>query len=537
MKLVYCSLLAAAAAFAQPSITSVENAASNIPPGLPNSGIARGSMFVVKGANLGPPSIVVAQSFPLPLTLAATSVSVTSAGQTVSAIMYYAWNRQVAAILPSSAVAGLGTVTVTYNNAASAAFPITIVPTNAAIFTRTSTGTGDAVVTLGNNTVVTSTNAPNPGEAVVLWATGVGPVNFDETRAAPGGDLTEIPLEAFVGGQPARVLYRGRNACCSSVDQINIELPQGISGCAVPVVLKTGNLVSNTATIPIAQAGRTCIPSNPGVTTGDISRLTARQNPVVGEIALARNTVSTGTPPIVTRSDTGSASFLRFTAPGFAVATALAEIPVPGTCTVTSFSGTSVPPPSANLEFQTLDAGPSMPLLGQVSNRTLERTNRGGVITYGGTLDPNAGYLVPGEYAVNGAGGPDIGAFTSRIIVPLPFSWANQNASTTVNRNQGLTVTWTGGDPNGFVRITGRSPLPNGSAAASFTCIARASQTSFQVPPAVLLAMPPSGTLGGIPVPGNLGVAHTVSAPFTAPGLDFGIMHYANSTTQNASYQ
>src|SRR5437868_3045086 len=45
---------------AAPAITSVQNAASNIVPGLPNSGIAQGAIFVIKGSGLGPANISIA---------------------------------------------------------------------------------------------------------------------------------------------------------------------------------------------------------------------------------------------------------------------------------------------------------------------------------------------------------------------------------------------------------------------------------------------------------------------------------------------
>jgi hypothetical protein len=58
---------------AQPAISSVTNAASNILPGLPNAGIAQGAIFVVYGSGLGPPNISIA-----PAAFQSTSLSNTS---------------------------------------------------------------------------------------------------------------------------------------------------------------------------------------------------------------------------------------------------------------------------------------------------------------------------------------------------------------------------------------------------------------------------------------------------------------------------
>ncbi len=56
---------------------SVLNAAGYALPGLLNYGVARGSMFVAFGQNLGPANLVQASAFPLPTQLGGTSISVT----------------------------------------------------------------------------------------------------------------------------------------------------------------------------------------------------------------------------------------------------------------------------------------------------------------------------------------------------------------------------------------------------------------------------------------------------------------------------
>ena len=66
-----CALLALPAS-AAPEIHAVLNAASYALPGAPNSGIARGSMFVVFGTELGPADLQQATGFPLPTSLGGT---------------------------------------------------------------------------------------------------------------------------------------------------------------------------------------------------------------------------------------------------------------------------------------------------------------------------------------------------------------------------------------------------------------------------------------------------------------------------------
>src|SRR5581483_1856487 len=256
--------VAVAAAVAQmPTITAVENAASYVPPGLPNSGIAQGSLFVVKGTNLGPAALAIATTFPLPGSIGGTSVTVTVGSTTVNAVMYYSLAAQIAAILPSKTPTGTGTVKVTYNGQSVTA-PIVVVQSSVGIVTVSQSGAGDAIAFLNSDSgLITPSHAANPGEVLVFWGTGLGPVTSDETQPAVQSDLTNIPLQVLIGGKPATILFRGRNACCSSVDTVYVTVPDGLSGCAVSVNMQIGNLVSNTTTIAVAGTGRTCTPVNP----------------------------------------------------------------------------------------------------------------------------------------------------------------------------------------------------------------------------------------------------------------------------------
>src|SRR5262249_9005583 len=103
---------------------TVVNAASRIPPGLPNYGIAQGSMFILTGQGLAtaaPP--ITAGSSPLQMPLAGASMQITVAGAKVNVPMVYAWAGffqdspgrydQLAGIVPSTTPAGKGTITVT----------------------------------------------------------------------------------------------------------------------------------------------------------------------------------------------------------------------------------------------------------------------------------------------------------------------------------------------------------------------------------------------------------------------------------------
>lgn len=244
--------------FAQPSISVLQNNYSYILPGLPNYGIAQGSIFVILGDRMGPPLLVSAPSFPLKTTLGDVTIAVTgSDGQTYQAIPYYVSATQSAAILPSATPVGSATIAVTYNGQTSAAAPLKVVQTAFGILTMTGDGSGAAAAFDVHSNFLGPNNAANPGDIVTLWGTGLGPAVGDET--AIGGtthDLDNLPITVLIGGQAGAVLYHGRSQY-PGLDQINVTVPAGLTGCNVTVEVQRGNL-SNFATIPVAAIGRVC---------------------------------------------------------------------------------------------------------------------------------------------------------------------------------------------------------------------------------------------------------------------------------------
>src|SRR4051812_11715937 len=84
-------VFSATIAGATPQVRSILNAASYAQSGLPNSGIARGSMFVVFGTELGPADLRQAAGFPLQTSLGGTSIRVSVGTTTVDALLVYVW--------------------------------------------------------------------------------------------------------------------------------------------------------------------------------------------------------------------------------------------------------------------------------------------------------------------------------------------------------------------------------------------------------------------------------------------------------------
>src|SRR5579864_7848457 len=92
-------ILCSSQAIAQPKIATggVVNAASNLPNGLPGSGVAQGALFSITGTGFGPATPTQA-AYPLTTNLAGTSAKVTVGGTAVDALIVSVSATQIIAL-------------------------------------------------------------------------------------------------------------------------------------------------------------------------------------------------------------------------------------------------------------------------------------------------------------------------------------------------------------------------------------------------------------------------------------------------------
>jgi uncharacterized protein (TIGR03437 family) len=520
---------AGVAAAQNPAVNAngVVNVASFAYAGLPNGDIAPGSMVVIFGSNMGPATLQQAGAYPLPTSLGGTSVKVTSGGTATDAIINYTSSGQIAAIIPSATPAGSATLTVTYNGKVSAPASFKIVPNSFGIFAANQGGSGPGIIANANSKIFGLNSAANPGDAAVIWGTGLGAVNGNEAAGPLPGDMSSVPVEVYVGGQKAAVTYRGRSGCCAGIDQITFTVPN-VTGCRVPVTLKINNVVSNYTSMPIAAAGgRTCSDAG-GPSAADLQRFSAN-GASIGAVVLTRINTSVTVPilgSITTSADIGAANFFRYSADQLNTSQNPFNTATVGACSVYFFKGGSTSGQADPVLPLSLDAGAGISVAGAGGTKQLTKATAGGVTTYGGALSvPNGpGYLEPGTFTISGPGGANVGAFQTTITVPAVLKWANMDNVVNISRAAGQQVTWTGGDPAGNVTIIGTSVSGSSadSVGASFNCTAKASDGQFTIPPAVLLSLPVSATVSGVPLGSLLLGTATAVKPFTASGLDMG---------------
>ncbi len=550
------AFLLTASAFAQVTISrgGVVNAATFAIPGLPNSGIAQGSIFTIFGNNLGPDPAEFGFSFPLPTLTPGgkVSVNVTVDGTTSNAIILYSGKTQINAVMPSSMPVGTGTVSVSFNGEASATEPVQVVKSNFGSFSLNSSGTGPGIVTFADNSLVGAKNAANPGETLVVWGTGLGPVAGVENAGPLPGDQSSVPIEVFVGSSSATVTYRGRSGCCAGLDQIVFVVPPAIQGCAVPVAVKIGNFVSNFTTIAVAQTSRTCSAPETGLSDATFTPLAGKADASFAMISLGRTTMTTpglpGAPAKTTTTDSGFAVFEKVSIPaGTGYSPALFNTVSFGACVVSTFNSATMSattPTGVGAKIAALDAGASLTIAGPSGNRALTPIAAADPGFYSAILgDGTPGnYLDPGQYNVAGAGGKEVGAFSTRLNLPPALTWTNADSVDTINRPAGQLITWSGGDSTTNVSIDGSSFTVAGTDAigAVFHCQARASDGRFTIPAVVLLSLPPTANnIPGSAAPmSRLSVGETTPyTTFTAPGLDLGVITGSSSTSKPVSYQ
>jgi hypothetical protein len=284
----------------------------------------------------------------------------------------------------------------------------------------------------------------------------------------------------------------------------------------------------------VAARGRICSDEN-GFSEADLNLLNSQGFLRIGVVNLDRTALRfslSGFGTFDATTDSGDAEFYRFDRATFAASRGLDVISV-GSCQVLQFRGDDAESPDP---FRTLNlnAGPLMNVIGPLGTRTMRRQDGvysgefGGGIPFPGGPAPAPLFLNPDNFTINnGAGGPDVGAFSYVQRVPPPLNWTNRDQTESITRTNGLRVTWTGGDPGSFVEIFGYSVRENPDVGALFVCVAPVSAGQFTVPSSVLLQLPASqGDFSGLI---SVGTTSRITR-FNAPGLDVG-----HSTASSAS--
>jgi hypothetical protein len=439
---------------------------------------------------------------------------------------------------------------------------VQVVPSSFGIFTINEAGNGQGVFTTGENRTIEYTSPAAPGEVLNIWGTGLGAIQGSDSQPPAAGNVGSQILTVYVGGVEVAAAYHGRSPCCSGVDQIQFQVPASASGCNIPVAVRIGTVVSNFASIAVASPGHACIDPD-GISASDFPNLAALGSIATGYVGLSRlidSQVQTEdffpftTSTVTFTEDYGYTNFEKYPYSSFS----LTELPLQilnfGACSVYTFDQGQTAPfqvatPTLNLDpGDALDAGAAIMINGPNGREQiapLPPMPPAGIGNYGADLGESSGsnplFLTPGSYNVSGIGGKDVGPFSVSVQMPQQLVWTNQSSMNTITRANGVTVTWSGADPNGYVIISGISFSASGIGSAGFNCTARAADNQFTVPAIVLLALPPnaineSDGVNTSDASLQVGIA-TRPVMFSATGLDLALTVASFSISQSVNYQ
>ena len=520
-----CVIFSVCCSSAHPSVCSVISTAIEsaltpgtqfpVCPGYPAI-VAPGSIIAVTGTGLGPAQVEGNGEFPLRITAAGVSVRLTVGGVAVDAFVMSAQQSRVQAMLPSRTPVGEGSLVVTYNGLQSTAYRVQVVERRFQILRRGPLSVAQNIGADGAWQANGFATPARPSQLMVLWGTGLGAVQGDESAGPAPSPASGAGVEVWFGLVRARVLYAGRSGCCPGIDQIVVETPAGIEGCSVPVAVRPflNDLDGSFPSVAVASRGGCSDPH--GVSEPVRQRMAASGGGKVGFVLLGQY----GWSP-----DGMTAYFTRF-GNRFVIPA--------GTCGHAPAG--NYPAPGESVYW---DAGASLVLNGGsvewAAPQDFDNYNTDLGSHYERGFD--SGNLGPGRYSIrNGDGGSGVGAFRIDFPIFLPAAqWTNQSSFDELQRGQDLKLTWAAdATDDGYMIITGGfltfTGDPNGYGVGGFTCLERADKGSFTVPGWMIWTDRVAGAEGL-----DLGLQHYRQQEFAAPGLDYGQFFHAEKRETHRS--
>ena len=185
--------------------------------------IAAGSLASIFGANLATESRSASET-PAPLEMGGTRVKI--GGRDVP--LLFASPGQINAQIPYDADPGCLLEIVTPNGSAQAT--LSLRPTAPSII---------AVTYAGNP--ATPSNAPSAGDAVIVYATGLGPCGQAAVADGSGGVTarTVTPVAVLLDSMEVQPTFAGMAAGFDGLNQVNFTIPNGMAGGTHPLRIAT----------------------------------------------------------------------------------------------------------------------------------------------------------------------------------------------------------------------------------------------------------------------------------------------------------
>lgn len=252
-KFVVPGLLCLVCAAGQPAVSNggVLNAGSYAV----GQAVAPGSLVAIFGTSL---STATVSGDTIPLSNVINGTSVTFNG--IPAPLLFVSTGQVNAQMPWEALAAGATsgsvnVVVTSNGVPSASMAVQLAPIAPGIFSIP-TGAGYAVAVNNSDGSLAApagaipgitTHPANIGDALILYANGLGPLDTPDADGAASLDTLRHTLTVpavLVGGVQSTVLFSGLTPQFPGVNQVNFLVPQVAGGNSIPLQLRSGGITT-----------------------------------------------------------------------------------------------------------------------------------------------------------------------------------------------------------------------------------------------------------------------------------------------------
>lgn len=225
-------------------INGILNNASSLPS------IAPGSLISIYGSGL---SNTIAPAFgpPLPIVLYGTTVTIN--GRALP--LLYVSPTQINAQVPYAISTGTATMTVDTATSSNWNSPVNFQVSAAApgIYLQGTTNRAVAL-NLPDGTINSPQFPATPGQYLTVYLTGQGavdpPVPSGSAASADPLSWDVLGTQAMIGGLPAPVQFAGLAPGFVGLMQINVQVPQGLSGDQ-PLRVSVGGVSSNTAVISL----------------------------------------------------------------------------------------------------------------------------------------------------------------------------------------------------------------------------------------------------------------------------------------------
>lgn len=250
MLTAYTLPLSIGPASSQPLI--LPNGISSAASYAPEAPIAPGSLVNIYGSRLADQD---GSSPSLPLLTQIADTRVLLANKELP-LLFVSPDRIIAQVPFESGINTEQQLVVQKGSTQSAPEALVVAPAQPAVFTVNQQGTGQAVVTVGNTSVLADVaHSVKAGDMIVIYCSGLGSVSprTETGNAAPVNPLsrTAVPV-VMIGGKSAPVLFSGLVPAFVGLYQVNAVVPNGIlPGTTVPILLSVLGQTSPPVTIAV----------------------------------------------------------------------------------------------------------------------------------------------------------------------------------------------------------------------------------------------------------------------------------------------